>query len=55
METIEQIMNDEAGFRADIYLCTEGKRTWLYGRNIEDMPITPYEWGMLSKMLESVN
>ena len=42
-ETIEQIKIDE-GYRAEPYLCSEGKLTWLYGRNIEDRPITDNEW-----------
>ncbi len=45
METIEQIKADE-GYRAEPYICTAGKLTWLYGRNIEDRPITKEEWGV---------
>ena len=50
METIEQIKEDE-GYRAEVYLCTAGKRTWLYGRNIEDRPITDAEWRLLTDFL----
>ena len=51
METIEQIKEDEGGYQADVYLCTAGKLTWLYGRNIEDRPITDSEWIWLSDIL----
>lgn len=47
METIEQIKIDEGGYQAEVYLCSEGKLTWLYGRNIEDRPITDFEWQIL--------
>lgn len=48
METIEQIKIDEGGYQAEVYKCSEGKLTWLYGRNIEDRPITESEWEDLS-------
>lgn len=50
MKTIEQIKMDE-DYRSEIYLCTAGKRTWLWGRNIEDRPITDNEWQMLTDYL----
>ena len=52
VETIEQIKIDE-GYRAEPYLCSEGKLTWLYGRNIEDRPITDNEWKKLIMLLSS--
>lgn len=52
METIEQIMNDE-GYSDTVYLCPAGKLTWLYGRNIEDRPITHMEWVSLSEILKN--
>lgn len=52
METIEQIKEDEGGYQAEVYLCTAKKLTWLYGRNIEDRPILPEEWAVLSMMIE---
>lgn len=50
METIEQIMIDE-GYRENVYLCPAGKLTWLFGRNIEDRPISTPEWNLLRNML----
>jgi len=50
METIEQIMIDE-GYREAVYLCPAGKLTWLFGRNIDDRPITTIEWILLRIML----
>ena len=51
-ETIEQIMQDE-GYREIPYLCSEGKLTWLFGRNIKDRPITSDEWNKLEDILRS--
>lgn len=51
-ETIDQIKIDEGGYQAEVYLCTEGKRTWLYGRNISDRPITEEEWLILEDLLK---
>ena len=51
METINQIKVDEGGYQAEVYLCSEGKLTWLYGRNIEDRPITDFEYKILSSNL----
>lgn len=51
METIEQIKEDE-NYSEVVYLCTNNKRTWLWGRNIEDRPILPEEWEYLSMMLK---
>lgn len=51
METIENIKTDE-GYRSEPYLCSAGKLTWLYGRNIEDRPITQEEWEDLKLLLE---
>ncbi len=53
METIEQIKEDEGGYQAEVYLCTAGKLTWLYGRNIEDRPITGKEWYSLRVIIET--
>ncbi|WP_018694354.1 glycoside hydrolase family protein [Algicola sagamiensis] len=39
---IEQLKRHEA-FRPDVYLCTAGKPTIGYGRNLEANPITPEE------------
>ena len=50
METIENIKTDE-GYRAEPYICSEGKLTWLYGRNIDDRPITEDEWANLKLIL----
>ena len=47
METIDQIKIDEGGYRAEIYLCSSGKLTWLYGRNITDRPINVFEFDLL--------
>ena len=51
METIEQIKEDEGGYSSEVYLCTAGKLTWLYGRNIEDRPIADNEWAELAFIL----
>lgn len=53
METIEQIKIDEGDYKAEVYLCTAGKLTWLYGRNIEDRPITKQEWEILRETIIS--
>lgn len=53
METIEQIKVDEGGYKSEIYLCTAGKLTWLYGRNITERPIEKVEWHQLSKLLKN--
>ena len=53
METIDNIITDEGGYRSEVYLCSAGKRTWLIGRNIEDRPITKIEWGQLSEILKN--
>ncbi len=52
METLNNIKIDEGGYQAEVYLCTAGKRTWLYGRNIEGRPITLDEWDLLKKILK---
>lgn len=39
---LKQLQRHE-GFRAIVYLCTAGKRTIGYGRNIDDNPITEQE------------
>jgi hypothetical protein len=49
METLNQIKIDENGSLSAIpyvYLCSEGKFTWLHGRNIQDRPITEQEWDL---------
>ena len=46
-ETIANIINDEGGNRADIYVDSFGNRTWLIGRNIDSRPITTREWKQL--------
>lgn len=51
LETIEAIMRDEGGYKSEVYLCSTGKLTWLYGRNIDDRPITEREWEMLKSTL----
>ena len=51
METRENIKQDEGGYRAEVYLCSAGKLTWLIGRNIEDRPITEQEWDILSDLI----
>ena len=52
METIKKIKSDEGGYKSEIYLCTAGKLTWLYGRNIDDRPITKKEWALLRTFLK---
>ena len=51
VETIEQIKIDEGGYQAEVYLCTAGKLTWLYGRNLTDRPIKKSEWEALQDLL----
>ena len=53
VETIEQIKIDEGGYQAEVYLCTAGKLTWLYGRNLTDRPIKKNEWECLQDLLEA--
>lgn len=46
MNYIEQLKIDE-GFRGNVYLCTSGKNTIAYGRNLDDNPITKEEGEIL--------
>lgn len=54
-ETVDNIKIDETGSLKPsryVYLCPERKMSWLFGRNVDDRPITDYEWRMLKRLLE---
>ena len=45
---IEQLKIHE-GFRSNVYTCSGGKKTWGYGRNLQDIGISEEEAEMLLK------